>query len=220
MNSGFSLFLQLGFIILAALGVYSFVSSAREGEARRLCTPVCSLSPDYAARNRLAPDFELPDLEGRRVKLSDYRGKVVVINFWTKTCAPCLDEMPSLNDFGRALEAHPDIVLLTINTDPSAEDAKATLQSILEIPPTFVTLNDPESAVVAGRFGTKLFPETWFIDPKGVIRARIDGPRNWFDLAPLVIDFANTLTSPLACEVEFLRRQPSTSSCDGIPQAG
>lgn len=220
MNSGFSLFLQLGFIILAALGVYSFVSSAREGEARRLCTPVCSLSPDYAARNRLAPDFELPDLEGRRVKLSDYRGKVVVINFWTKTCAPCLDEMPSLNDFGRALEAHPDIVLLTINTDPSAEDAKATLQSILETPPTFVTLNDPESAVVAGRFGTKLFPETWFIDPKGVIRARIDGPRNWFDLAPLVIDFANTLTSPLACEVEFLRRQPSTSSCDGIPQAG
>lgn len=220
MNSGFSLFLQLGFIILAALGVYSFVSSAREGEARRLCTPVCSLSPDYAARNRLAPDFELPDLEGRRVKLSDYRGKVVVINFWTKTCAPCLDEMPSLNDFGRALDAHPDIVLLTINTDPSAEDAKATLQSILETPPTFVTLNDPESAVVAGRFGTKLFPETWFIDPKGVIRARIDGPRNWFDLAPLVIDFANTLTSPLACEVEFLRRQPSTSSCDGIPQAG
>ncbi len=220
MNSGFSLFLQLGFIILAALGVYSFVSSAREGEARRLCAPVCSLAPDYAARNRLAPDFELPDLDGRPVKLSDYRGKVVIVNFWTKTCAPCLDEMPSLNDFGRTLQPHPGIVLLTINTDASTEDAKATLQSILDTPSTFVTLNDPESAVVAGKFGTKLYPETWFIDPQGVIRARIDGPRDWLDLAPLVIDFANTLTSPLACEVEFLRRQPSTSSCDGIPQAG
>lgn len=220
MNSGLSTFLQLGFVILAALGVYSFVNTAREGEARRLCTPVCSLAPDYAARNRLAPDFELPDLDGRSVKLSDYRGKVVVINFWTKTCAPCLDEMPSLNDFGRALQRHPDIVLLTINTDPTAADARTTLQSILDAPPTFVTLNDPESNVVAGQFGTKLYPETWFVDPNGVIRARVDGPRDWFDLAPLVIDFANTLKLPLACEVEFLGRQPSTSSCDGIPRAG
>src|SRR5690606_16128853 len=100
--------------------VYSFVSSMKEGEARRVCTPVCSLAPDYGARNRLAPNFTLKDLSGRPVSLSDYRGKVVVLNFWTKTCAPCLREMPSLLQLGQVLEGYPNIELLTVTTDESA----------------------------------------------------------------------------------------------------
>ena len=51
---------QFTCIALAALGVYSFVSAARDGETRRACTPLCAMHPDYAARNRQAPDFELP----------------------------------------------------------------------------------------------------------------------------------------------------------------
>ena len=74
--------------------------------------------------------------------------------------------------------------------------------------------------IVAGKFGSKLYPETWFIDAKGVIRARIDGPRDWLELAPLAIDFAKTLLSPLACEVEFDHRTPVGNQCAGIPQAG
>lgn len=220
MNNGTSLFLQMSFVALAAVGVYSFVSAAKEGEVRRLCSPVCSLVPDYAGRNRLAPDFELPTLDGKKVRLSDYRGKVVIVNFWSKTCKPCIDEMPSLNDLGTILSQRDDVVLLTITTDESAADAQATLRSVLRSEGNFVTLVDPGGEVVTGKFGSKLYPETWFIDARGVIRARIDGPRDWLQLAPLTIDFAKSLTSPLACEVEFDRRKPLGDQCVGIPQAG
>jgi thiol-disulfide isomerase/thioredoxin len=94
---------QLVFIVLAAIGVYSFVAAARDGETRRVCTPLCAMRPNYANVNRLAPDFELGNLKGQRVRLSSYRGRVVILNFWTKTCKPCLEEMPSLSDLGKAL---------------------------------------------------------------------------------------------------------------------
>lgn len=220
MNSGLSLFLQILFVALAATGVYSFVASMKEGEQRRLCTPVCSISPDYAGNNRLAPDFELPNLEGKKVKLSDYRGKVVILNFWTKTCAPCLREMPSLSQLGRVLEAHPEVVLLTVTTDESAEDAKATLTSVLGEKAPFETLVDSEGVIVTDKYGTKLFPETWFIDPQGVIRARVDGPRDWYSLAPLSIEFAKSISGPISCEVRFDQRKASGPQCDDIPVSG
>src|SRR5688572_30789666 len=102
---------QLGFTLVAAAGVYSFVTSAQDGERRRLCTPACALRPDYANANRTAPDFDLPTLDGTNKKLSDYRGKVVILNFWTTTCKPCLEEMPSLADFARVLSKEKDMVL-------------------------------------------------------------------------------------------------------------
>lgn len=219
MKNGVSTALQALFVCVAATGVYSFVTAAKEGESRRVCSSVCSIAPDYAGRNRTAPDFELPTLDGRKVRLSDYRGKVVLLNFWSKTCKPCLEEMPSLHDLGTILAERSDIVLLTITTDESAADAQATLQSVLRSNANFVTLVDPGGEVVAGKYGSKLYPETWFIDPNGVIRARIDGPRDWLKFAPLTIDFAKTLHSPLSCEVEFDKRQAKGDQCVGIPHA-
>jgi peroxiredoxin len=220
MNSGISLFLQVLFVALAASGVYSFVASMKEGEQRRICTPVCSLRPDYAGDNRIAPDFELPNLQGEKVRLSDYRGKVVILNFWTKTCAPCLREMPSLSQLARVLEAHPNIQLLTITTDESAQDASATLASVLGEAAPFETLVDAESATVTEKYGSKLFPETWFIDPEGVIRARVDGPRDWYELAPLSIEFAKIISGPLRCDVTFDQRKTAGNQCEGIPGSG
>jgi peroxiredoxin len=220
MNSGTSLFLQLAFIVLSALGVYSFVASAKEGEQRRVCSAVCSLSPDYAGRNRLAPELELQDLDGRKVKLSDYHGKVVVMNFWTKTCAPCLEEMPAVADLAKILKKYPHVELITVSTDESLEDARGTLTSLLGPNIPFTTLVDTKQEEVRNKFGTRLFPETWFIDPEGVIRARIDGPRDWTSLAPLVIEFADSVSGPLTCDVEFDRRAPKGSQCEDFPSAG
>jgi peroxiredoxin len=188
--------------VLAGLAMFGFVSTAQDGERRRTCTALCGLRPDYAGRNRLAPEFELPDLDGKKVKLSSFRGKTVVMNFWTKTCRPCLEEMPSLAMLAKAMRPHPNLVLLTITTDESASDARDTLKSVFgsnEVP--FIVLVDSESKVVRDLFGTKLFPETWFIDPKGVIRARFDGPREWD--GPLPLDIAKTLAAPIPCDVQF-----------------
>jgi thiol-disulfide isomerase/thioredoxin len=198
---------QFTCIGLAAVGVYSFVSTARDGETRRACMPMCAMRPDYAALNRLAPDFELPKIGGGTARLSSYRGKTVILNFWSKTCPPCLQEMPSLASLTKALALHPDIVLLTVSTDESVEDARDTMRSVLGgAEPPFVVMVDPELKVVRDKFGTKLYPETWFIDPSGVIRARVDGGREWN--AALTIDLAHSFDDPLQCGLEFRDRKP------------
>lgn len=211
---------QLAFAVVAAVGVYSFLTSAREGERRRLCTPACSLRPNYANNNRTAPDFELPTLDGSTKKLSDYRGKVVILNFWTKTCRPCLEEMPSLADFATVVQANPDMVLLTVTTDESPADARDTLLSVLNREAPFVTFVDAENTVVAERYGTKLYPETWFIDKQGVIRARFDGARDWMN--PLHLELAESLRGPVQCAIEFEKQNasgPHAGVCNEVPLA-
>jgi len=206
---------QMLFIVAASFFVYGFVSVAKDGEARRSCAPVCAMKPDYAGRNRSAPDFELPNLHGRNVRLSDYRGKTVILNFWSKSCPPCLDEMPSLATLGHSLAHRKDIALVTITIDESAEDAQDTLHSILEAEPPFEVLIDPDSKVVGEKFGTKLYPETWFIDPHGIIRGRVDGPRDWSSATAL--QFAESLRGPLSCDIRFDKRVasgPSAHLCE------
>ena len=209
---------QLAFTVVAAAGVYSFLTSAREGERRRLCTPACALRPQYANNNRTAPDFELPTLDGSVKKLSDYRGKVVVLNFWTKTCRPCLEEMPALADFARVLEKEGDLQLITVSTDESVADARDTLLSVLAMDPPFVTFVDTENKFVSEKYGTKLYPETWFIDKEGVIRARFDGAREW--MKPLHLEFAQSLRGPVTCQVAFENPEakgPFEDVCNDIP---
>ncbi|HEX2871174.1 MAG TPA: TlpA disulfide reductase family protein [Polyangiaceae bacterium] len=203
----FAKLVELAFIGCAALGVYGFVTAAKDSETRRSCTSLCALQPDYAARNRLAPDFELPSINGNKVRLSSYRGKVVILNFWTKTCRPCLEEMPSIADLAKALKAHPNVALVTITTDEDAKDARDTMKSVLGGgDPPFEVLIDADSKIVGDKYGTKLFPETWFIDGQGVIRARFDGGRSW--ASPMIIDLAQSLSNPVQCEVAFDARKP------------
>jgi peroxiredoxin len=195
------------FVLIAALAVVAFAATARDGEQRRVCTPLCAMGPNYSGVNRLAPDFELPSTRGTKLKLSDYRGKVVILNFWTKTCKPCLEEMPALARLAKLLKGREKVVLLTISTDESVEDARATLASVLSEEPAFEVLVDAESQVVGGKFGTKLYPETWFIDPKGIIRARFDGPRQWD--SSLVVSLAESLLLPGSCPIEYSDKGPS-----------
>jgi peroxiredoxin len=173
--------LQFGFVVLAGLAMYSFVNAMRDGERRRSCTPICVLRPEYAGFDRRAPDFELPTTDGGKFRLSDHRGQVVILNFWTKTCRPCLEEMPTLAEFGEILTGrNKNVLLVTVNTDESVADASDTLRSVLQGKQApFITAVDSENAIVREKFGTKLYPETWYIDPEGVIRARFDGPRDW-----------------------------------------
>lgn len=198
---------QLVFVAIASMFVYAFVATAKEGELRRSCSSLCALHPNYAAEERMAPDFELPTLSGKKLRLSALRGKTLVLNFWSKTCPPCLDEMPSLAELGHALREHPKVVLLTITTDESAEDAQNTLRSILADDVPFEVLLDPDGKVVTELFGTKLYPETWIIDSRGVVRARVDGARDWSSRA--VLDYLSSLDAPLACPITFHQAKPT-----------
>jgi len=199
--------LQLVFIIAAAVAVFGFVKAAQNDQRRTNCSALCALAPAYAGRDRTAPDFELPDLDGRPVRLSSFRGKTVILNFWTKTCRPCLEEMPSVAELAKVAKKRSDFVVVTVSTDESVGEVRDTLKVVLggaEVP--FLVLLDPESKVVGDKFGTKLYPETWIIDPKGIIRARFDGGRNWSDA--LAIDIAEMVSRPFGCPVEFAKGNP------------
>jgi peroxiredoxin len=197
---------QVGFIAVAALGVYAFVGAAQHDMRRASCTALCKLQPAYAGSDRRAPDFDLPDMSGHRVNLSSFRGKVVVLNFWTKTCGPCLEEMPSVAELAKIAQGRSDFVVLTVSTDEGPDAVRDTLRVTLNSEPPFPVLFDPESNVVNGRYGTRLFPETWLIDPDGVIRARFDGAKNWS--TSLALEIVEKLGKPGACPVEFFKAMP------------
>jgi peroxiredoxin len=192
---------QLAFVVVAALFVYGFVSVSKEGETRRECGTPCYLHPDYLAAERTAPDFTLPDMQGRQVSLSAYRGKVVVLNFWSKSCGPCMQEMPELAEFAQVLAPMSDVAVLTVSTDEGPDDVRDTLKTVLKAAPPFPVLFDPDDKVMLGKYGEHLVPETWFIDKQGVIRARFDGAREWTN--PLYVNFVDGLRSGEYCPVKI-----------------
>lgn len=209
--------LQLAFVVAAAVGVYSFVSVSKEAELRRRCSPTCILRPNYAGYERRAPSFALTDTRGQSVSLDSYRGKVVVLNFWTKTCAPCMEEMPEIADLARIVRPMSDVAVVTISTDETAEDAIGTLRTLLREEPPFAVLMDPEGEVVREKFGTSLYPETWIIDKDGVVRARFDGAREWSSAT--VVELLNQLRKGGYCPAEardgkFLRE--SAGLCEAL----
>jgi peroxiredoxin len=126
----------------------------------------------------LAPDFTLPDAQGRQVSLSAFRGKVVFLNFWLSSCKPCEEEMPGMERLRRTL-APRGVEMLTITADENWDDVSRLLGRIFPGGKTgMVVVKDPEKKV-ATTYGTKLFPETYLIDRQGNLRFYFDNARDW-----------------------------------------
>jgi peroxiredoxin len=196
----------MAFIVIAALAVYAFVSAAQRDMKRTSCSALCKMAPAYAGAERTAPDFELPDMNGNKVRLSSFRGKVVYLNFWTKTCNPCLEEMPSLGELAKIAQKRGDFAVVTVSTDEGPDAVRDALKVLLKEDPPFPVLFDPDSNVVFEKFGTRLFPETWIIDPNGVIRARFDGAKDWS--GHLALEVGQQVGKAGACPVEIFRGVP------------
>ncbi len=133
---------------------------------------------------KVAPDFELPDLTEQEVRLSDYRGKVVFLNFWATWCKPCKEEMPSMEVLYREFKDD-GLVVLAVSID------RVTTKD--DIPP-FVKSMDLSFPVLVDSWGQtdkryKLMgvPETYIIDQEGVLREKIIGPRDWTRLDNLQV---------------------------------
>ena len=157
-------------------------------------------------------------MKGRDVKMSDYRGKVVVLNFWTRTCGPCLKEMPSIAELAKMLEPMKDVVVLAVSIDDGPDDVKDTLTGVLREPPPFSILFDPDGRnVVYGKFGTRLFPETWIIDKRGVVRARFDGGRDW--RTPRSSSSSTTSAAAATARCKRTRRSIAAASRRGASRA-
>jgi cytochrome c biogenesis protein CcmG/thiol:disulfide interchange protein DsbE len=132
-----------------------------------------------------ARDFTLQDSD-RKVTLDQFRGQVLVLNFWATWCTPCQEELPSLIAMqDRTREKGVVVLGVSIDVDPDAYHRFLKFRNV-----NFLTVRDPEQKV-ATIYGTSGWPETYVIDREGVMRRKFIGPVDW--TSPEVMDFLNRL---------------------------
>ena len=121
------------------------------------------------------PNFTLTDLSGKNVSLSDYKGKVVVLNFWASWCPPCKAEMPEFNEMDREFKKSGDTVLLAINmTDGRRETKKKVETFISEQKYKMRVLLDSEGKA-SNLFDIRYLPTTYLIDAEGTVTGQLVG---------------------------------------------
>jgi thiol-disulfide isomerase/thioredoxin len=120
------------------------------------------------------PPFELDSLDGRYHSLGDYRGKVVVVNFWASWCVPCLREMPSLQRLDEKFGDRP-FVIVAVNV---AEPRNIVSASRDRMKIDFPILLDPEKAAM-NAWGVRILPTSYLLDTEGQIRYQAVGPFDW-----------------------------------------
>ena len=143
----------------------------------------CNRGAHPAQTDKPAPDFTVSD-GTTSVHLANYRGKVVLLNFWATWCQPCLVELPSLLQLHRD---QPNLVILAVSID---EDPDAYTHFIARRHVDLITVRDPSESA-AKLFHTDMWPETYVIDRKGIIRSKYVGAQDWSD--PEIRAFLSTL---------------------------
>jgi cytochrome c biogenesis protein CcmG, thiol:disulfide interchange protein DsbE len=152
-------------ILLALSGCYSGSRPGRIGSA--------------------APDFTVHDSE-RTVTLSQFKGQVVVLNFWATWCPPCIEEMPSLVQMQERMKAK-GVTVLAVSVDADENSYRRFLR---DHNVNLLSVRDADQKS-NGLYGTSKFPETYIIDRNGVVRRKFIGAVDWTE--PEVIDFLGKL---------------------------
>ena len=147
-----------GIILIFALPSY------RQGEA--------------SVAGKRAQDFPL-QVAGKPARLSAFRGKVVVLNFWASWCQPCVEEAASLNRLQKHIAAHNAVVVgVAADENQAAYDKFLRDQGIV-----FPTYRDPgtkdQHSPIAEVYGTSMYPETYVIDRQGKIARKLVGFQHW-----------------------------------------
>jgi cytochrome c biogenesis protein CcmG/thiol:disulfide interchange protein DsbE len=132
---------------------------------------------------RVAPDFTVSD-GNHSVHLADYRGKVVVLNFWATWCIPCVAELPSLTSMQ---QQSPQVQVIAVSVDV---DQQAYRDYLVQHKISLLTINDPAHRS-ADLYGTNRWPETYVIDQRGVIRRKFIGAQDW--TSPEVLEYLRRL---------------------------
>lgn len=158
------LIVALVLVALANVSPFSYADSGTSIAQRGMVKP-----------GEPAPNFQLRDMNGRVVALSDLRGKVVLLNFWATWCGPCRVEMPAMERLYRAYDRK-DFEILAVSTD--AQGVAVTRPFQQENKLTFPILHDADFRVGLS-YGARTLPMTFMVDREGIVRQHIFGARDW-----------------------------------------
>lgn len=125
--------------------------------------------------NTPAPDFTLTNIQGHKMTLSNYRGKLVLLNFWSTTCPPCVAEIPSLVSLHHEFKAQ-GLVVLGIALDPTEKPVR---ELIARLKVDYPTLMDSSKDVYFDSYGLFGQPVSVIVDRNGVVREKIIGGVEW-----------------------------------------
>lgn len=150
-------------VLIILLGYLYTVYKAQKDEAYKMNM---AFVPQQIEDKIMAPDFTLTNMEGNKVSLSDYRGKIVFLNFWATWCRYCKLEMPDFEEVHNVLLNNDKAVILTVNV----QEKKSTVENFIEeYRLTLPVLLDTSGEVSAGLYGVQSLPMTFIINPDGTV---------------------------------------------------
>ncbi|MCL4479316.1 MAG: TlpA family protein disulfide reductase [Deltaproteobacteria bacterium] len=173
--------------IMLIVSVVGYIGSriSNSKQSNDIQNPLTSVGPE---QNEKAPDFSLPSINNNIIKLSDYRGKVVFLNFWATWCPPCRMELPSIERLSQKLKGLP-FVVLAVNVDET--NIQSIKQFAQDMGLTFTVLVDNNT--VSSMYRINALPTTLIIKKDGTIYAIVSGARAW-DEQGYVDDFKKLIS--------------------------
>jgi thiol-disulfide isomerase/thioredoxin len=129
--------------------------------------------------NETAPAFSLKDIEGKQVSLSDYKGKIVILDLWATWCVPCIASFPAMQ---KQMEKHPDVIFLFIAVNEKADGVQERVKTFInKYKYPFLVLIDepikeaPGKFVITSSYKPTGIPAKYFIDRNGKLRFKSKG---------------------------------------------
>lgn len=164
-------------VIIILLGAASIVYTKFKAQALAQQTKETTTQSDGANtkdEKQMVPDFKLKDLKGNDVKLSSYRGKIVILNFWAVWCKYCKQEMPDLNELNKTLVKDNKVVLLAVDSEENTD----TVNSYLKENKISMNILLDSDGSITRKYGITGFPTTFIINRDGSLYTYIPGATN------------------------------------------
>lgn len=125
-----------------------------------------------------APDLEMTDLSGNKVHFKDFKGKVVILNFWASWCSPCLEEFPSMIKLFDNFDK--EAVILAVSQDNERADIDAFLKAFKGFDRPGIHIVYDTDKKIGGAFEVDRLPESFVFGPSGKLVKKIVGSINWY----------------------------------------
>jgi peroxiredoxin len=164
-------------LLLGGIGILGVLLGCDSGNSASSYAdaPASSSVASRPSTGSPAPNFRLIDLHGKAVSLSDFHGKVVLLNFWATWCGPCRVEMPAMEALYRSMHLK-GLEIVAVSVDQQGPAVTRPFQEAMGL--SFPILHDQDYQVGL-TYGARTLPMTFAIDRKGIIRQVVFGSRDW-----------------------------------------